>query len=238
MLSCPLKHNYTALVWGQDITTCCYKVLPWEEDKLLLRFPMTGPSCNAKVSHNRPFLHHIGSSGNHEVPLTILWARLPLEVSLISKQVVLYWTRGGTNYSGGFTPKNRSLADSSKTNHKSWRSQPYPPYNSLLKPQHQTIMVNSHQEGWKTTTHTVYRKPNQHLEGWKIWTMTHDCKAKQKTTKAQTLLPLHAAQTPQFQGHLCSSPACCSNSSISRSWRLLKTTTSKQWRSETINTWK
>jgi hypothetical protein len=43
---------------------------------------------------------------------------LPI-ASLISKQVVPYWTRGGTYCLGVSTPKTRSLADSSMTNHKS-----------------------------------------------------------------------------------------------------------------------
>jgi hypothetical protein len=37
--------------------------------------------------------------------------------SLISKQVVSYQTHGGTGYFEGFTPKNQSLVDLSKTNH-------------------------------------------------------------------------------------------------------------------------
>jgi hypothetical protein len=40
------------------------------------------------------------------------------KVFLISKQVVPYHTLGGTCCPGWSTPKNRSLADSSKTNHK------------------------------------------------------------------------------------------------------------------------
>jgi hypothetical protein len=42
--------------------------------------------------------------------------------SLISKQVVPYQTCGGTCCPGVSTPKTRSLADSSMTNHKPWRS--------------------------------------------------------------------------------------------------------------------
>jgi hypothetical protein len=38
--------------------------------------------------------------------------------SLIIKQVVSYWTRGGTCCPGVSTPKIRSLADSCTTNHK------------------------------------------------------------------------------------------------------------------------
>jgi hypothetical protein len=38
--------------------------------------------------------------------------------SIISKQAIPYQTRGGTYYPGVSTPKTRSLADSSMTNHK------------------------------------------------------------------------------------------------------------------------
>jgi hypothetical protein len=58
--------------------------------------------------------------------------------SLISKQVIPYWTRGDTCCPGVSTPKTQFLVDSSMTNHKSWRSQPSPPFQSLLKPQHWT----------------------------------------------------------------------------------------------------
>jgi hypothetical protein len=57
--------------------------------------------------------------------------------SLISKQVVPYRTRGSTCCPGLSTSMTRSLADSSMTNHKLWRSQPSPPFQTLLKPQHQ-----------------------------------------------------------------------------------------------------
>jgi hypothetical protein len=65
--------------------------------------------------------------------------------------------------SWGWTPKNRSLADSSKTNHKPWRSQPSPPYHDLAQTsayiydqnttiilQDERLWVNSHLVGWKT----------------------------------------------------------------------------------------
>jgi hypothetical protein len=45
-------------------------------------------------------------------------------ISLISKQVIPYRTRGGTYCPGVSTHKTRSLADLSMTNHKQWRSQP------------------------------------------------------------------------------------------------------------------
>jgi hypothetical protein len=67
-----------------------------------------------------------------------------LIASLISKQVVPYRTRGGTCCYGVSTSKTRSLADSSMTNHKLWRSQPSPPFQILLKPQHWISQRSSH----------------------------------------------------------------------------------------------
>jgi hypothetical protein len=52
------------------------------------------------------------------VPLRSTKSDTLSKVFLISKQVVPYQTPGGTCYPGGSTSKNRSLADSSKTNHK------------------------------------------------------------------------------------------------------------------------
>jgi hypothetical protein len=53
-------------------------------------------------------------------------------------------TRGGTCCPGGSTPKNWPIPDSSKTNHKPWRSQPSPPFQTLLKPQHWTSPQSPH----------------------------------------------------------------------------------------------
>jgi hypothetical protein len=64
--------------------------------------------------------------------------------SLISRQDVPYQTRGGTCYLGVYTPKTRYLADSSITNHKLWRSQPSPPFQTLLKPHHRTSPRSPH----------------------------------------------------------------------------------------------
>jgi hypothetical protein len=64
--------------------------------------------------------------------------------SLISKQVITYQTRGDTCCPRVSTPKTRSLADSSMTNHKLWRSQPSPSFQTLLKQQHQISPRSSH----------------------------------------------------------------------------------------------
>jgi hypothetical protein len=55
-------------------------------------------------------------------------------VSLITKQAVPYRTHGSTCCFGVSTSKTGSLADSSMTNHKPRRSQPSPPFQTLLKP--------------------------------------------------------------------------------------------------------
>jgi hypothetical protein len=56
--------------------------------------------------------------------------------SLISKQVTPYRSHGGTCCPRVSTPKTQPLADSSMTNHKPCRSQPSPPLQTLLKPEH------------------------------------------------------------------------------------------------------
>jgi hypothetical protein len=73
--------------------------------------------------------------------------------SLISKQVVPYRTCGGICCPGVYTPKIRSLADSSMTIHNIWRN----PTISTIPTHAQTTasiltMVTSHHGGWKTNT--------------------------------------------------------------------------------------
>jgi hypothetical protein len=63
---------------------------------------------------------------------------------LISKQVVPYWTRGCTCFSGVSTPKIWSLADSSMTNHVTWRNSTVSTIPSLLKPQYRSSPWSNH----------------------------------------------------------------------------------------------
>jgi hypothetical protein len=96
--------------------------------------------------------------------------------SLISKQVIPYQIRGDT-YCPGVSTQSRSLADSSMTNHKPWRSQPSPQFQTLLKAQHRTtprsplIMIDGRP--------TLDTSQTQHHKDGKTCTMTQDCKAKQ-----------------------------------------------------------
>jgi hypothetical protein len=64
--------------------------------------------------------------------------------SLISKQAIPHWTCGDTCCPGVSTPKTWSLADLSMTNYKSWRSQPSPPFQTLLKPHHRILPRSPH----------------------------------------------------------------------------------------------
>jgi hypothetical protein len=58
--------------------------------------------------------------------------------SLISKQVILYRTRGDTCCPGVSTPRIQSLVDSSMTNHITWRNPTISTIPTLLKSQHQS----------------------------------------------------------------------------------------------------
>jgi hypothetical protein len=63
---------------------------------------------------------------------------------LISKQVVLYRTRGDTCCPGVSTPKIQSLADSSMTNHITWRNPIVSTIPTLIKPQHRSSPWSNH----------------------------------------------------------------------------------------------
>jgi hypothetical protein len=63
---------------------------------------------------------------------------------LISRQAIPYLTRGGTCCPGVSTPKIRSLADSSMTNHFTWQNPTVSTIPSLLKPQHRSSLRSNH----------------------------------------------------------------------------------------------
>jgi hypothetical protein len=82
--------------------------------------------------------------------------------SLIIKQYVPYRTRSGTCYLGVSTPMTRSLADSSMSNHITWR---FPTISTIPNLAQTTIsnlsMVTSHHDRWKTNTqHSTQVKLN------------------------------------------------------------------------------
>jgi hypothetical protein len=100
--------------------------------------------------------------------------------SLIMKQAIPYRTHGSTCCPGVSTPKTRSLAESSMTNHKPWRSQPSPPFQTLLKPQHRTSPRSPHitTNGGPTPSTLNTSQPQHHKDG-KTCTTTQDYRAKQ-----------------------------------------------------------
>jgi hypothetical protein len=101
----------------------------------MLRFPAhSGPFCTmwfrlftqnvTKTSHTDR--SHPHSTERDTQPIAYL----------ISKQVIPYWTRGGTCCPGESTSKIQSLADSSLTSHITWRNPTVYTIPTLLKPQH------------------------------------------------------------------------------------------------------
>jgi hypothetical protein len=78
---------------------------PLEAPVAVLRFPNRGPSCNMWIQVT--FWAFPPATEQYWLPIA----------SLISKQVSPYKTHGGTYSPEVSTTKNRSLVDSSKTNH-------------------------------------------------------------------------------------------------------------------------
>jgi hypothetical protein len=127
-----------------------------------------GPSCTVWAEASNYANSHSSEQGT--LPTT----------SLISKQAISYRTHGGTYCPGVSTHKIQSLADSSMTNHKLWRLQHSPPFQTLLKPQHRTSPRSPHitMDG-RPTLSTLNTSKTQHHKDGNTCTMTQDCRAKQ-----------------------------------------------------------
>jgi hypothetical protein len=99
----------------------------------VLRFPtQSGPFCTMWF---RQFTKTDHKEGSH--PHSVEHDTQPTTY-LISKQAVPYRTHGGTCCPRGSTPKIQSLADSSMTNHITWRNPTVSTIPTLLKPQHRS----------------------------------------------------------------------------------------------------
>jgi hypothetical protein len=97
---------------------------------------------------------------------------------VISMQVVPYQTRGGTSYPRVSTPKIRSLAYSSMTNHIILIDSNCLHHFNLAQTTTSILtMVKSHLDGWETISHKDTRQ-TQHHKGWKDLYDTHDCMTK------------------------------------------------------------
>jgi hypothetical protein len=129
------------------------------------------PTSSAKVSlWLEPLLHLVDQITSCVFPHTIEQDSQPT-TSLISNQAVPYRICGGACCPGVSTPKTRSVADSSMTNHISW----WDPTISTIPTQAQTTssmlaIVNSHHDGWKNKTLNNNRSQNQHQKDGKTCT--------------------------------------------------------------------
>jgi hypothetical protein len=121
------------------------------------------PTSTAKVSSwLEPLLHLMDQITSCVFPHTAEQDSQST-TSLISKQAIPYQTCGGTCCPGVSTPKTRSLADSSMTNHITWQN----PIISTSPTHAQTTAsilttVTSHHGGWKTKTLNNNTSQTQH----------------------------------------------------------------------------
>jgi hypothetical protein len=150
----PFCHSYTSFgVWPRDhymplqrfTTGICHALLRFPDKRPRFQcwdFPHSGSLCTMwfrQFTQNVTQTNHIDWSHPH----TTEHDTQPIAY-LISKQAIPYRTCGGTCCPGVSTPMTHSLADSSMTNHKPWRSQPSPPLQTLLKPQHRISPRSPH----------------------------------------------------------------------------------------------
>jgi hypothetical protein len=114
----------------------------------------TVPTCSAKVSRIkqpsctmwfRQFTKNVTKTDNKVWchPHSTEHDTQPIAYPII-KQAIPYRTRGGTCCPGVSTPKNQSLANSSMTNHITWRNPTVSTLPSLLKPQHRSSPRSNH----------------------------------------------------------------------------------------------
>jgi hypothetical protein len=108
-------------------------------------------------------------------PHSIEQDTLPI-VFLISKQALQYWARGGTCCPGVSTTKILSLENSSTTCHYGINHLHHSDHclNHNIDPH----MVNSHLDGWKTTSLSQRHKPNSTSQRMEDLYDTQDCMAK------------------------------------------------------------
>jgi hypothetical protein len=117
----------------------------------------TVPSYSAKVSPIDPSCTMWAWAKSQAISH---WSEQDTEpiVLLISKQAASYRTHGGTYCSGVSTPKIHSLADSSTTCHDSINHLHHSNHcsNHSIDPH----TINSHLDGWETTSLTLRHMPN------------------------------------------------------------------------------
>jgi hypothetical protein len=127
-----------------------------------------GPSCTMWAWANDNATSH--SSEQYTLPTT----------SHISKQVIPYRTRDDTCYPGMSTPKIQSLADSSMTNHNTWRNPTVSTISNLAQTTASNLNHSHLTPRWmedQYSQHSTQAKLN--IIKWKTCTMTQDYMTKQ-----------------------------------------------------------
>jgi hypothetical protein len=136
------KHNHTS-----------FGVRPGDHYMPLQRFTLGSMTCLAKVSPQRPLLHHAVYRYSHNLCCTTEQDTLTKAI-LINQQAVPYQPHGSTVCPGWLTPKNRSLADSSKNHPQTMKVATFPTISRhCSNPGIYSLLVHSHRTGWKTTNH-------------------------------------------------------------------------------------
>jgi hypothetical protein len=162
----PFCHSYTSFgVWPRDHYMPLKRFTMGHMPALakvlcgtiaMLRFPGVVRSTTAPLAPCEPrrvttLVSHSSKKGT-----------LPI-ASLISRQAIPYRTRGGTYSSWVSSPKTQSLVNSSMTNHKPWRSQSSPPFQTLFKPHHWTSPWSPHiRTDGRPTLSTLNTSQTQH----------------------------------------------------------------------------
>jgi hypothetical protein len=127
----------------------------------LLRFPIDGPLRSLR------FMGATNNASPHN------WARHFPEVLLIIQQAIPYQTHGGTCCPGGSTPKNWSLADSSKNHPQTMKVATFPTVSwPCSNPDIYQLRVHSHHTGWKTTNH--HKRPQDNSTSRKMEDLIND----------------------------------------------------------------
>jgi hypothetical protein len=130
----------------KSTTGVCHALLrfpdKWSPLAVITFLAQSGPSCTIWF---RQFTKKVTKTGHKDRshPHSTVHDTHPIAY-LISKQVVPYRTHAGTCCPGVSTPKIRSLANSSMTNHITWRNPTVSTIPTLLKPQHRSSPRSNH----------------------------------------------------------------------------------------------
>jgi hypothetical protein len=130
-----------------------FDVRPGDHYMPLQRFTLGSMTCLAKVSPQRPLLHHAVYRYSPTLHRTTKQDTLPKAIQII-QQVVPYRTHGGIVCPRWPTPKNRSLANSNKNHLQTMKVATFPAISRpCSNPGIYQLWVHSHRTGWKTTNH-------------------------------------------------------------------------------------